>query len=83
LPQSLDPLGLMSQFDSTWLLLSLIPSAVGFVLFMYGKKRDRVPHKIAGVLYMVYPIVTTTVTSLLIGGGLISLGLWYAIRADW
>jgi hypothetical protein len=80
---NLDPLGVLSKFDSTWLLLSLIPSAVGLVLFMYGKKRDLVPHKVAGVLYMVYPMVATSVTSLLVGGALIGLGLWYAIRADW
>jgi hypothetical protein len=80
---NLDPLGVMSQFDTTWLFLSLIPSAIGLVLFMYGKKRDLLPHKIAGVLYMVYPMVATTVTTLLIGGALISLGLWYAIQADW
>jgi hypothetical protein len=80
---NLDPLGIMSQFDSTWLLLSLIPSAVGLVLFMYGKKRGLTPHVVAGVLYMAYPIVATTVTSLLVGGALIGFGLWYAIRADW
>ena len=62
---------------------SLVPSAVGLVLFMYGKKKGLMPHAVAGVLYMVYPIVTPTVTSLLVGGGLISAGLWYAIRADW
>jgi hypothetical protein len=80
---NLDPLGVVSQFDTTWLFLSLIPSAIGLILFMYGKKQDLLPHKVAGVLYMVYPMVATTVTTLLVGGALISLGLWYAIRADW
>jgi hypothetical protein len=80
---NLDPLGLMSQFDGTWLLLSLIPSAIGFVLFVYGKKRGLTPHVVAGVLYMVYPIVATTVSSLIAGGVLIGAGLWYAIRAGW
>jgi hypothetical protein len=80
---NLDPFGVLAQFDSTWLLLSLIPSAAGFVLFMYGKKRGLTPHVVAGVLYMAYPIVATTVTSLLAGGALIGAGLWYAIRADW
>jgi hypothetical protein len=80
---NLDPLGVVGQFDTTWLMLSLIPSAVGLVLFMYGKKRQLTPHRVAGVLYMIYPMVATTVTSLLVGGALIGLGLWYAIRADW
>jgi hypothetical protein len=80
---NLDPLGILAQYDSTWLFLSLIPSAVGLVLFMYGKKRGLLPHTVAGVLYMVYPMVAPTVTSLLVGGGAISLALWFAIRADW
>jgi hypothetical protein len=80
---NLDPFGIMPQFDGTWLLLSLIPSAAGLILFMYGKKRGLIPHAVAGVLYMAYPMVATTVTSLLVGGALIGAGLWYAIRADW
>jgi hypothetical protein len=79
----LDPLGILEHYDTAWLFLSLVPSAVGLVLFMYGRKRGRTPHTVAGVLYMVYPIVTPTVTSLLVGGALIGAGLWYAIRADW
>lgn len=77
---NLDPFGLLGDLDTSWLLLSLIPSAVGFVLFMYGKKRKMTPHLAAGLLLMVYPIVATTVTSLLVGGALIGLGFWYAVR---
>jgi hypothetical protein len=80
---NLDPFGTMAHLDTTWLFLSLIPSAIGLVLFMYGKKRGLTPHVVAGVLYMAYPIVASTVTSLLLGGALIGLGLWYAIHADW
>jgi hypothetical protein len=79
----LDPLGIMAHYSGAWIFLSLIPSAVGLVLFMYGKKQGLTPHTVAGILFMVYPIVTPTVTSLLVGGALISAGLWYAIRADW
>ena len=79
----MDPFGLLGNLDTTWLLLSTIPSAIGFVLFVYGKKRGLTPHLIAGVLLMVYPIVATTVTTLLMGGALIGAGLWYAIRAGW
>ena len=80
---NLDPLGVMSHFDSTWLFLSLVPSGIGLILFMYGRKQSLLPHTVAGILFMVYPLVTPTVTSLLIGGVLIGLGFWYAIRADW
>ncbi|MSO55963.1 MAG: amino acid transport protein [Acidobacteria bacterium] len=77
---NLDPFELLGDLDASWLLLSLIPSAAGFVLFMYGKKRKMTPHLVAGLLLMVYPMVATTVTSLLVGGALIGLGFWYAVR---
>jgi multisubunit Na+/H+ antiporter MnhC subunit len=77
---NLDPLGLLGGFDTNWLLLSLIPSAIGFVLFVYGKKRKRTPPLVAGLLLMFYPMVAPTVTSLLAGGVLIGLGFWYAVR---
>ena len=70
-------------FDPTWLMLSLIPSGLGFMLFTYGRKQQRWPHLAAGVLFMVYPYFATTVTSLLAAGGAIGLGLWYAVRLDW
>ena len=80
---NLDPLGLLHNFDTSWLFLSLVPSAVGFVLFVVGRKQSRTPHMVAGVLLMAYPIVATTATTLLAGGLLIGLGFWYAIRQGW
>ncbi|MEO5742878.1 MAG: amino acid transport protein [Vicinamibacterales bacterium] len=71
------------NFDATWLMLSLIPSGLGFVLFAYGKKQQRWPHFTAGLLYMVYPYFATTVMSLVAIGGVIALGLWFAVRLDW
>ena len=53
------------SFDPTWLILSLIPGAAGFVLFVYGKKQQRWPQLTAGLLLMVYPYFTTSVSSLL------------------
>jgi hypothetical protein len=79
----LDPLGILSHYSSSWLFISLVPSAIGLVLFMYGKKQGLMPQTVAGVLFMVYPIVTPTVTSLVVVGVLIGLGLWYAIREGW
>jgi hypothetical protein len=69
--------------DPTWIFLSLIPSGVGFVLFVYGRKQDRWPHLVAGLLLMVYPYFATSVVSLLGVGALIGGGLWYAVRAGW
>ena len=80
---NLDPVGLLQGMDANWLFLSLIPSGVGVVLFIYGKKQARIPQMVSGIIFMVYPMVATTVTSLLVGGALITAALWYAIRAGW
>ncbi len=80
---NLDPLGLLQGIDQNWMLLSLIPSGVGFVLFVYGKKEGRMPQLVAGLVFMVYPMIADTVTTLLVGGVLITGALWYAIQAGW
>ena len=64
-------------------MLSLIPSGVGFVLFVYGKKQVRMPQLVVGLLMMVYPYFTTTVPWLLGVGTLLVAGLWYAIKLGW
>ena len=71
------------SFDPTWLFLSLFPSGIGFVLLVYGKKQQRWPHMVAGLLFMGYPYLATTVTSLVGVGVLLAVGLWYVARAGW
>ena len=71
------------NFDPTLLLLSLVPSGIGFVLFVYGKKQERWPQLVAGLLLMAYPYVATSVTMLVGGGAAIWLGLWFALRSGW
>jgi len=71
------------SFDPTWLFLSLIPSGFGFVLFVYGKKQQRWPQLVAGLVLSVYPYFATSVTSLLGVGAAIGVGLWIALRAGW
>jgi hypothetical protein len=71
------------NFDPTLLMLSLIPSGIGFVLFMYGKKMDRWPQLVAGVAFMVYPYFTGTVTSMLSVGALVGAALYVMIQLGW
>ena len=70
-------------FDPTWLFLSLIPSGIGFVLFVYGKKQERWPHKIAGILFTIYPYFTPSLPALVGIGAMLGTGLWWAVRAGW
>lgn len=53
------------------------------MLFMYGKKQQRWPHLVAGLLLMVYPYFTTGVVSLVGIGAAIGLALWYGVRLGW
>ena len=71
------------NLDPTWLFLSLVPSAVGFVLLVYGKKQGRWPQLVAGLLLMVYPYFATTVVTLIVIGLILSGTLWFALRLGW
>lgn len=68
------------NFDPTWIFLSLIPGGIGFVLFIYGKKQQRWPQLIAGLLLMGYPYFATTVVSLIVVGIAICTALWFVVR---
>lgn len=69
--------------DPTWLFASLIPGGVGFVLFVYGRKQQRWPHMIAGLLFMVYPYFTPGLVSLVAIGAVVGLAFWGAVRQGW
>jgi hypothetical protein len=69
--------------DANWLLLSLIPGGIGFVLFVYGKKQGRWPQLVGGLLFMVYPYFTPTLVSLVGVGLALGVGLWVAVRGGW
>ena len=71
------------DLDPTWILLSMIPSGAGFVLFMYGKKQERLPQLVVGLLMMVYPYLVSTVSALIVVGLVLWGALWYALRLGW
>ncbi len=71
------------NLDPAWLLLSLIPSGIGFVLIVYGKKQGRWPHLVAGLALTVYPYVATSLVALVAIGLLIGIGLWSTVRLVW
>ena len=69
--------------DPTWLFLSLIPSGIGFVLFVYGKKQERLPLMLGGIAFSVYPYFTSSIAALLGVGAALGTGLWLLVRAGW
>jgi 4-hydroxybenzoate polyprenyltransferase len=68
------------NLDPTWLFLSLLTGTIGFGLFLYGKREDRWPHLVIGLLFMVYPYFTESVTSLVVVGVLLLGVLWFLVR---
>jgi len=71
------------NFDPTSLMLSLIPSGIGFVLFVYGKKQGRWPQLAGGLLMMAYPYFTQSVAALLGVGIALGAAIYYAVQAGW
>ena len=71
------------NLDATWLMLSLIPSGIVFVLFVYGKKQSRWPQLAGGLLFMTYPYFTQSVTALLGVGVVLGAAVYYAVQAGW
>ena len=71
------------DFDPTLLMVSLIPSGIGFVLFTYGRKAQRWPQMVCGLLLMVYPYFTGTLTTLLGVGALLGTALYLMLAAGW
>jgi hypothetical protein len=68
------------NLDPAWLFLSLLTGTIGFGLFLYGKREDRWPHLAIGLLFMVYPYFTESVTSLVVVGVLLLGVLWFLVR---
>jgi hypothetical protein len=71
------------DFDPTLIFFSLIPSGVGFVLFMYGKKQQRMPQLVVGLVMMVYPYFTPTLLSMAGVGAALGGALYLMISAGW
>ena len=69
--------------DPAWLFVSMIPSGIGFVLFVYGKKQQRLPHLLAGVAFAIYPYFTPSILVMVIVGIALGIGLWVAVRGGW
>lgn len=61
----------------------MIPSGIGFVLFAYGKKQQRWPQLLAGILFMVYPYFTPSLLTMLLVGVGLGTGLWVAVQGGW
>jgi len=72
---------MLMDLSPTNLLLSLVIGSVGFGIFLYGRKQQRVPQLVAGIALMGYPYFVASVGWMLAVGAAIVAGLWLALRA--
>ena len=66
---------MLGNLDAGALMLSLVASGVGLAFFSYGKRAQRIPQLVAGLLLMVYPYFTPTTAPTVVVGRVIGAGL--------
>jgi len=71
------------SFDPGSLFLSLVVGGVGFVLFVYGKKQERWPQLVAGLVLMIYPYFVGSALPMVVVGAAVVGGLWLAVRSGY
>jgi hypothetical protein len=71
------------SLDPWWILVQMVVSGAGYVLFTFGRRQERLPHLLAGLLLMALPFFALTATAALIGASLVALGTWWAVRLGW
>lgn len=69
------------MFEPEYLLVSLLSSSVGFVMFMYGRKQGRPVQIGAGLLLLVLPFFLRDALWLGLASAVICVAAWGAIRA--
>jgi len=68
------------DLETSSLVASLIVSSIGFVVFVYGKRQQRVPQIVVGLVLMGYPYFVPGVVPVAIIAAVLLVGLWFAIR---
>ena len=71
------------SFDPATLFLALFISAVGVGFFVYGKKQQRAPHLVVGIILIGYTYFVSSVGIMLAIGAAILAALWVAVRIGW
>jgi hypothetical protein len=67
--------------EPAYLIVSLIVSSVGFVMFVFGKRQHRPVHLGAGLLLLLIPFFVRDGLLLGIAGTVIGAIVWGAVRA--
>ena len=68
------------ELDGGSFVASLIVSAIGFVVFSYGRRLERVPQVAVGLLLLVFPYFVPDTLLMSLIAGVLLVGLWIALR---
>jgi len=71
------------SLDLNVLLFSIFTSGVGGVLFVYGRKQERPPQLVAGIILIVYPYFVSSLAMSVAIFAVIVAAMWIAIRQGW
>jgi hypothetical protein len=68
------------DIDTGSLVASLIVSAIGFVVFTYGKRLQRVPQIVIGLVLMAFPYFVPSIPLMATIAAVLLAGLWLVVR---
>lgn len=68
------------DIDANALLASFVPSSIGLVLLMYGKRQGRAPHMVVGLVLMIYPYFVSNILLMFGIAAVLVAGLSIAVR---
>jgi len=69
------------MLEPAYLIVSLVVSSVGFVMFMYGKKQNRPVQLGVGLLLMSLPFFLRDGLWLGVAGAVLCAGVWVGVKA--
>lgn len=68
------------DIDANALLASFVPSSIGLVMLMYGRRQARAPHIVVGLVLMIYPYFVSNILLMFGIAAVLVLGLSLAVR---
>jgi hypothetical protein len=68
------------SLDPNYLLVALLVSSIGFVLFVYGKRQRRPPQLGGGLILLVYPYFVHNPAWMVIIAVAVIAAVWAGIR---
>lgn len=68
------------DLDPNYLLLTLLVSSIGFVMFMYGRKQHRPLQVAGGVALLVFPFFVHGLLAITVIATLILAAVWGGVR---